>query len=110
MTDPSAADILREVMRLQDQVTDDRGEALHADQLSAAVRDGIRAAVSDPELWAAATAAIQKKAASEAGGWLFGGLRTIVSRIAWVCVIGMAVYLVGGWGALAALVKGSAHG
>lgn len=109
MNEPTAADILRELLRLQDQVTDSRGEALHVEQLSAAVRDGIRAAVSDPELLAAATAAIQKKAASEAGGWLFGGLRTILSRIAWVCVIGMGVYLVGGWGALAALVKGSSH-
>lgn len=109
MSEPTAAQILDEILRLQDQVTDGRGDALHVEQLSKAVRDGIRAAVSDPEMWAAATAAIQSKAAAEAGGWLFGGLRTILSRIAWVCVIGMGVYLVGGWGALAALVKGSSH-
>lgn len=109
MSEPTESDILREVLRLQDQVTDGRGEALHAEQLSAAVRDGIRAAVSDPQMWAAAMAAIQNKASVEAGGWLFGGLRTILSRAAWVVVIGMGVYLVGGWGALAAMVKGAAH-
>ncbi len=109
MTEPTAAEILREVLRLQDQVTDGRGEALHAEQLTAAVTSGIRAAVSDPALWAAAMAAIQTKAASETGGWLLGGLRTALSKAAWVFVIGLGVYLVGGWGAIVALVKGGTH-
>lgn len=75
------------------------------DSIRDAVRDGIRDAVADPELWAAAGAAMRSQAQSAAGGILLGGLRELVRRIAWVLAIAGGVYLIGGWSALAALVK-----
>jgi|LakMenEpi03Aug12_release.lakeMendotaPanAssembly.Ray.scaffolds.fasta_scaffold3050800_1 hypothetical protein len=84
------------------------------DQLSAVVRkavsEGLRDAWSDPEFWAAAVTAIQSRAQTHAGGWLFGGIRTVVSRAAWLTVIGLGVYLLGGWGALVALFKAVVSG
>lgn len=73
--------------------------------MRAAVAEGIRDAVSDPQLWAAAIVAIQQHAKAEAGGWLFGGIRAALSRLAWVLVIGLSVYLLGGWSALVAFFK-----
>lgn len=70
-----------------------------------AVREGIREAVADPDLWAAAGAAMRSQAQSAAGGLILGGLRQILGRLAWVLVIGGGVYLLGGWSALAGMVK-----
>lgn len=70
-----------------------------------AVADGIRAAVSDPALWSAAGAAMQQRAASTAGGWLFGGIGVALSKIGWALLFLIAIYLVGGWGALVAGLK-----
>jgi hypothetical protein len=78
--------------------------------LRAAVRDGIVAAASDPGVWSVALATLRDQAQSEAGGWLFGGVRAFFSRVAWLCLIGLGVYLVGGWAALAAFIKtGATH-
>jgi len=73
--------------------------------LRAAVRDGIVAAASDPEVWSVAIGTLRQQAQSEAGGWLFGGLAAFFSKLAWVLVIGLGIYLVGGWSALAAFLK-----
>lgn len=70
-----------------------------------AVADGIRAAVSDPKLWTAAGEAMQQRAASATGGWLIGGARAAISRLGWLVFIGLGIYMVGGWGALAAAWK-----
>ena len=78
--------------------------------LRAAVRDGIVAAASDPDVWSVALATLRAQAQSEAGGWLFGGLRAFFSRVAWLFVIGLGIYLVGGWAALVAVIKtGATH-
>ena len=77
--------------------------------IQAAVADGIKAAVSDPAMWAAAMRAMQHHAQAEAGGWLFGGLKAMFSRAAWMLVIGLGIYLIGGWTALAAFFKTGAH-
>jgi hypothetical protein len=100
--------ILEAVLHVQDMVTDVQGEQVHPDHLQKAVADGIKAAVSDPEMWAAAMKAMQSKAQTEAGGWLLSGIKAALSKAAWVMAIGLGVYLVGGWSALAALFK-SAH-
>ena len=80
------------------------GHMMDREEMAAVMRDavaeGIRAAVSDPALWSAAGDAMQQQATKAAGGWLFSGLRAAMSRIGWVLVIGLAVYMVGGWTAL----------
>lgn len=83
---------------------------LSPDEIRIAVADGIREAMRDPQLWASVLAALQLHAQSQAGGWLFGGLRAVLSKVAWLLTIGMAVYLVGGWSALASLFKATLFG
>lgn len=70
-----------------------------------AVRDGIVAAASDREVWATAIGTLREQAKSEAGGWLFGGIKSFFTRVAWILVIGLGIYLVGGWSALVAFLK-----
>ena len=105
MNEPSADDIMREVLRLQDQVTETRGEALHPDTVREAVADGIRLAVSDPKLWRDALAAMQQHAQTEAGGWLLGWLKALASKLLLFVIVGLAVYAMGGWSAMLAFFK-----
>ena len=67
--------------------------------------DGIRAAVGDPETWAAAKRAMSEQAQSAAGGWLLGMLRFAVDKVVWAMVALVAVYWAGGFPALMALLK-----
>ena len=91
----------------------DRAEAAAAtmrpDVIKHAVADGIKTALSDPQMWAAAMGAMQHHAQTEAGGWLLGGLKAVVSRAAWLVLIGMGIYMIGGWSALAAFFKTGGH-
>ena len=88
MPEPGAKDVLDAVLRAQDQITAVRGEAITAADMKLAIEHGIRAAVSDPEL--------------------FGGIGAALSKLAWAVIIGLAIYLVGGWSALASFVKSGA--
>ena len=69
------------------------------------VRDGFRAAVSDPEIWSAAREAALMQTKQAAGGWLLGGLHAIGSKLLLVLVLAGALYLLGGWQALVAAFK-----
>lgn len=75
-----------------------------------ATADGIKRAVADPALWAAASEGMRRHASAEAGGWLLSGLRIAFSRVAWLAVISLGIYLVGGWSALVAFIKASGGG
>ena len=77
----------------------------HHDAIRQAVAEGIRDAVSDPAVWEAAGQAMREQAQSAAGGWLLGGLRVVFNRLAWVAVILGGIYMLGGWGAVAAFIK-----
>lgn len=94
---------------LQEQLEYIGANMLNRDEMAAVMRDavaeGIRAAVSDPALWTAAGNAMQQRAASATGGWLIGGVRAAISRAGWVVFIGLGIYMVGGWTALAAAWK-----
>lgn len=76
-----------------------------AAQLQQAVAGGMRQALDDPEIWTAAMKGLSKAAQQEAGGWLFAGIRTALSRLAWLLVLGMLVYQFGGWTALTSIFK-----
>ena len=79
------------------------------DAIRIAVRDGIVAAASDREVWKIALDTLvpvaRHHAQAEAGGWLLGGVKAFMSKLAWVAVIGMGIYLVGGWSALLSFFK-----
>jgi len=96
---------MQEIKNLQEQLAKQRSEVLTTDMLSRSITSGILTAVSDPAMWHSAMIAMQTRAKVEAGGWLLGSLKAVVSRLAWILVIGMAAYWFGGWAALAALFK-----
>lgn len=75
------------------------------EMLRAAVRDGIVSAASSPEVWAVALAALRDQMHVGAGSWLFGGIQAFFSRLAWIFLIGLGIYLIGGWSALLAFIK-----
>lgn len=76
-----------------------------ADDVRQAVADGLRQAVADPAMWSAAYAAMHQHAQREAGGWLLGGLRAMVSRLAWLALAVVAIYSMGGWHGVLAFIK-----
>ncbi len=73
--------------------------------LRTAVRDGIVAAASDPHVWSVAIETLKGQAQSQAGGWLIGRVKSFISTILWVFVLGMLVYMMGGWSALVTFLK-----
>jgi len=109
MSEPTAKQVLEAVLIAQDQIARVQGEALNREDIASAIESGIRAAVSDPALWSAAVAAMRAHARQEAGTWLFSGLGAAFSKLAWVLVIGLGVYLLGGWSALASFIKSGVH-
>ena len=50
---------------------------------------------------------MQQHAKTEAGGWLLGGLKGLLSKVFWFALAGIVVYNAGGWSALALWFKGS---
>lgn len=95
-------DRLGELTERMDTLSDSMPTAA---QLQDAVAGGMREALDDPRIWSSAMQGLTKAAQQEAGGWLFAGIRTALSRLAWLLVLGMLVYQFGGWSALTAIFK-----
>lgn len=116
MTDPTPLYAGPDRRRAEDRITEARLRQLEAQMADIAVtmRDavghGLRDAVADPQLWEAAGKAMREQAQSAAGGWLLGGVGALGKRVAWIVAIGAGVYALGGWSALAALIKAQAAG
>ena len=104
---PTTTDVYEALLGLQDQVVAGRGEALHPEAVAQAVKLGLMQAVADPQFWTAAQAAMRQHAKVEAGGWLLGGLKGVLSKVFWFALAGIVVYNAGGWSALAVWFKGS---
>lgn len=66
---------------------------------------GIVAAVSSPATWEAAQTAMQTRARNAAGGWVLGGARFLFDKLLWAGLALLAVYTLGGWPAIAAMLK-----
>lgn len=66
---------------------------------------GIVAAVGNPATWQAGREAMKRQARDAAGGWLFGGLRFVADKLMWAGVALLAIYMLGGWPAIAAALK-----
>ena len=103
--EPTASQLLMAIHAASDEITALRGAQLTRQDVTEAIKEGIRSATSDPEVWSGTILAIQAHARAEAGGWLFGGIRAVLSKIGWILLVGGAVYLIGGWAGLAALWK-----
>lgn len=66
---------------------------------------GIVAAVSNPATWAAGRDAMRRQARDAAGNWLLGLLRFAADKALWLGLFFAATYWVGGWPAVAAMLK-----
>lgn len=73
------------------------------------IKQGIREAIEDEEIvnayWARGIAVAKDQARKQAGAILFSSLGEILKRAAQFAMLGMLVYAVGGWSALAGLIK-----
>lgn len=79
-----------------------------SDDMRKAVALGMREVLSDPAIWGGVVSGMRRAAQQEAGGWLFGGLRAFFSRLMWVALAVMVVYMLGGWSAVWVMFKGAA--
>jgi hypothetical protein len=71
-----------------------------------AVAQAIGQVASDPKFWAAIRLAMLTQTKEAAGGWLLDGLGGIGKKIFWIGIIGLGLYLVGGWALLLKVAKG----
>lgn len=76
--------------------------ALTPQDVAAAVRDGITAALADPATWAAAAGGVRASTERHAGQWMVGAVWSLMRKIAFFLLAGMLVYSVGGWSAVSA--------
>lgn len=73
------------------------------------IKQGIREAIEDEEIvsayWSKGIAVAKRTARDQAGAILFSSLGEIFKRVAQFAMLGMLVYAVGGWSALAGFIK-----
>lgn len=81
--------------------------ALMEQRMSAAVSDGIKNALTEPDtvaqFWAAGLSVMQKQASEHTGRFVICGLVGLAQKVGMFLVLGGMVYAVGGWSALASL-------
>jgi hypothetical protein len=70
-----------------------------------AVAAGIKQAASDPDLWAVALVAMRRRAATSTGNLILDAGTALLKRAAWWVVIALGLYYVGGFTAIAAVMK-----
>lgn len=97
-----------QIARIDNEI--DAMRLANAQQIAQAVEAGIMRAVSNPDLWEAASTAIQQQAKARAGGWLFSGVGAVFSKLGWMVMAAIAIYTLGGWTALAGAIKSWAAG
>lgn len=78
------------------------------DLMRESVREGLREFVTEEtieQFWAGGLGLLQKQATKHAGQFVLGGLLGLARKAALFLALGGIVYALGGWSALAALVK-----
>lgn len=99
-------DKLGEIHERVETLADNMPDARQLQQaVAAGTEEAFSKALSNPDNWNAAMKGISRAAQTEAGGWLFSGIRTALSRLAWVVLLGVVVYQFGGWTALTSIFK-----
>lgn len=107
--DQMAAHTIDQLGHIKEVVTDLHASALTQEAVRHAMADGLFDAINRPEFWPTLSSGLQRHARDEAGGWLLGSLKTALSRVLLFTVIGLLVYLVGGWTALVSFFKSGTH-
>lgn len=78
------------------------------DRIASAVGTGIKNAMTEDTaaaFWAAGLSVLQRQATDHAGRFVLGGLWGLVRKASLFLMLGGIVYALGGWAALAALIK-----
>lgn len=76
--------------------------------IGSAVQTGIGSAMTEQnaeQFWKAGVAVLQKQATKHAGEFVLGGLFGFIKKGLFFVALGLAVYSLGGWSALAATYK-----
>lgn len=77
------------------------------EKMTEAVREGLRTSLTDKEalsaFWGVAFETLQEQATNKAGQVVLGGLGAAVKRLAMFVALGLIVYTLGGWAAVAKL-------
>lgn len=104
--------IERAVDNMADRLVDLQGE-VHADAertktvVREAVAEGIRDVLKDKELigmfWSGAVEHLQQTATKNTGKFVLGSVKAVIARGSTFLLLGMLVYSVGGWSAVAKL-------
>jgi len=74
-------------------------------ELTAALQQGLISAASDPDTWAAMVRGARSATERRAGRWVLGSVWAVTRKGLLLLALGMSIYSVGGWTALAALFK-----
>ena len=111
---PEAEKLLDAVNVVSDQVTavhgavDDHAAAVK-DKTREAMAEAIKEAMRDKEavsaFWSSAADVLMQYGQQQTGKLVIGGIKGVLSRLGLFLVLGLLVYSVGGWGALATAWK-----
>ncbi len=93
---------------LTDRVT--ANEAAIRSIVVASVAEGLKAAIADPATWDAFFLAFSRRAQKEAGTLAWTSIKWAIMRTLTLVVVGMFIYLLGGWSMLATFVKSAGAG
>jgi hypothetical protein len=105
---PEVELVMQAIQSRDDAVTALRGDVLEMpERIGQAVQDANMRTVSDPAFWAAAGTALRREARDQTGGIVLAGARRALHWVTWITLVGVSVYLIGGWSALVALFKGA---
>ena len=83
-------------------------EIVH-DATKEGLKEGLREVLADPATWEAGSDGLRAHAKNKAGGFVLGGIASVFTRLAWIVIAGLAIYMVGGRSALVAFFKTGGH-
>jgi len=103
------AHVVDQLGEIKELANDIKAMTLTSEDVRDAIAEGVLRAIRHDEFWPALTSGMQRHAQAEAGGWLFGWVKAAVSKVFLFLVLGLMVYMVGGWSGLVAFFKSGAN-
>lgn len=69
-----------------------------------AFREAIDQTITDPMVWAKVRGAMVQQTQGAAGRWVLGGVMTGFKALCWAGLVGLGLYILGGWKLVAAVL------
>lgn len=101
----------KNINQVQQALTDESRVLLAGmlrDEMRVAVAEGIAAAMTDENaerFWTKGVEVLRRQAAVQTGQFVLDGVGTLFKKLLWISIFVIAVYSLGGWGALKAAWK-----